>query len=217
MQVFFTTNEINREDLLFEDGKHLVYFNERNIEDLVSHYLKHDDEREAIAENGYRGMCKHTFKHRATQMLVDAGFICSHDENAKHTQRDVHDVTEKHSVRQTKITLGTLTPAAESLPVSACSTFVQRTKRIFCAFPEYNAERINFFALNVWAYVIWYNWSKDLMHMTLPGKKRASHVEPSNLDKLMVHLKVPDFFLISFCAQIYSEVIKEIAHGYSYP
>ncbi len=73
---FLLSNEINREDMLFEDRKHLVYFNENTIEDLIRYYLDHDEEREAIAENGYREVCaKHTFKHRVNQMLVDTKFI----------------------------------------------------------------------------------------------------------------------------------------------
>ncbi|MCF6154446.1 MAG: glycosyltransferase [Candidatus Brocadia sp.] len=73
---FLLTNEINMDDRLFKDKEHLVYFNEKNIEDLISYYLNHDEEREAIAENGYREVCaKHTFKHRVAQMLVDAGFV----------------------------------------------------------------------------------------------------------------------------------------------
>lgn len=218
---FLLTNEINREDLLFEDGKHLVYFNERNIEDLISHYLKHDDERESIAENGYREVCtKHTFKHRATQMLVDAGFISlSHDEKREAiTQSRVHEATEKNTLvrREQKITLNTLTPAAESLPVSACSTFAQRPKRIFCAFPEYNAERINFFMpLERMGYdVIWYNWSNDF-NVYAPtwektGKPRMNQVI---LDKLMkAHRESPvDLFFSYLSARTtYHEVIKEI-------
>ncbi|MFN3531093.1 MAG: glycosyltransferase [Candidatus Brocadia sp.] len=72
---FLLTNEINMNDRLFKDKEHLVYFNEQNIEDLISYYLNHEDEREAIAENGYREVCaKHTFKHRMHQILIDSGF-----------------------------------------------------------------------------------------------------------------------------------------------
>ena len=79
---FLLTNEINQEDILFEDRKHLVYFNEHTIEDSIRYYLDHDEEREAIAENGYREVCaKHTFKHRVNQMLVDTKFISDTENN----------------------------------------------------------------------------------------------------------------------------------------
>ena len=71
---FLLTNEIDMKNRLFKDKEHLVYFNERNIEDIIDYYLKQDDERESIAENGYREVCaKHTFKHRVAQMLDDTG------------------------------------------------------------------------------------------------------------------------------------------------
>ena len=79
---FLLTNEIDQEDILFEDRKHLVYFNEHTIEDSIRYYLDHDEEREAIAENGYQEVCaKHTFKHRITQMLVDTKFISATENN----------------------------------------------------------------------------------------------------------------------------------------
>ena len=76
---FLLTNEITLNDRLFNDKEHLVYFNEQNIEDLINYYLEHDEEREFIAENGYREVCeKHTFGHRVAQMLVDAELV-THD------------------------------------------------------------------------------------------------------------------------------------------
>ena len=217
---FLVTNEINREDLLFEDGKHLVYFNERNIEDLISHYLKHDDEREAIAENGYREVCaKHTFKHRVTQMLADAGFISiSHDEKREAiTQRGVHEVAEKNAFerRGQQISQNASTPAG-TLSVLACPTFAQRPKRIFCAFPGYNAERINFIMpLQRMGYnVNWYDWAKDF-NVYSPtweetGKPRMNQMI---LDKLMKeHRESPvDLFFSYLSARTtYHEIIKEI-------
>jgi spore maturation protein CgeB len=77
---FLLTNEIDMHNRLFKDKEHLVYFNEQNIEDLISYYLNHDDEREVIAENGYREVCeKHTFKHRVVQILVDAELVTKPD------------------------------------------------------------------------------------------------------------------------------------------
>ena len=69
---FLLTNEIPEADRLFEDRKHLVYFNDENIIDLVAFYLEHDEEREAIAEQGYReAHDKHTLQHRIEQMLKE--------------------------------------------------------------------------------------------------------------------------------------------------
>ena len=56
---------------LFEDGTHLVGFDE--IEDLrekINYYLRHPGEREKIAGQGYRKVLgKHTYKHRIKEML----------------------------------------------------------------------------------------------------------------------------------------------------
>jgi len=56
---------------LFEDGTHLVGFDE--IEDLrekINYYLRHPGEREKIAGQGYGKILeKHTYKHRIKEML----------------------------------------------------------------------------------------------------------------------------------------------------
>jgi hypothetical protein len=56
----------------FENKKHLVWF--KTVEeglDLITYYLKHDDEREAIANAGYKIACeKYTFKNRLVDFEV---------------------------------------------------------------------------------------------------------------------------------------------------
>ena len=60
---------------LFKDGEHLVIY--KDIEDLrakVSYYLKNDDERKRIAENGRREVLeKHTYRHRVKAILDIVG------------------------------------------------------------------------------------------------------------------------------------------------
>ncbi len=69
---FLLTNEIPKADRLFENYKHLVYFNEENSEDLIAYYLEHNDEREFIARQGYEEVQgKHTFHHRMMNILQD--------------------------------------------------------------------------------------------------------------------------------------------------
>lgn len=55
----------------FEDGKHLVLFT--TIDEAVEkakYYLSHEDERNAIAEAGYKEFLeKHTYMHRAKELL----------------------------------------------------------------------------------------------------------------------------------------------------
>jgi hypothetical protein len=55
----------------FEDGKHLVLF--KSIDEAVEkakYYLEHEDERNVIAEAGYREFLdKHTYMHRAKEIL----------------------------------------------------------------------------------------------------------------------------------------------------
>ncbi len=57
-------------DGLFEDRKHLVLYDEHNLEELVSHYLKHEAERESIAAAGRQAVLNgHTYDHRVAQIL----------------------------------------------------------------------------------------------------------------------------------------------------
>ncbi|MCR4319072.1 MAG: glycosyltransferase [Candidatus Brocadiaceae bacterium] len=60
---------------LFRDGEHLVIY--KDIDDLrakASYYLKNDDERKRIAENGRREVLeKHTYRHRVKAILDIVG------------------------------------------------------------------------------------------------------------------------------------------------
>jgi len=72
MACFCLTNEIPPEFRVFEDRKHLAYYNNGNLEGLITHYLARDADREAIAQRGYAEvMSKHTYNHRVSQILKD--------------------------------------------------------------------------------------------------------------------------------------------------
>ena len=65
---FLLTDRISYIDELFEDGKHLVLYD--NLDDMIEkakYYLEHDDEREKIAQAGY----EHVMKNHAIQSRVD--------------------------------------------------------------------------------------------------------------------------------------------------
>lgn len=68
---FLMTNWIPTIEELFEDGKHLVlYRSEEEMIDKAKYYLKHDDEREKIAQAGHEEvMAKHTIQHRVDKIL----------------------------------------------------------------------------------------------------------------------------------------------------
>jgi spore maturation protein CgeB len=57
--------------LIFEVGKEVVaYRNAKECRDLIDHYLRHDDEGEAIAKAGQiRVLRDHTYHHRLKQLL----------------------------------------------------------------------------------------------------------------------------------------------------
>lgn len=71
---FLLTDRIQSIEELFEDGKHLVLYD--NLDDMVEkarYYISHDDERRKIAEEGYRHViAHHTFKQRVDVMLERA-------------------------------------------------------------------------------------------------------------------------------------------------
>lgn len=69
---FLLTNEIPKGSRIFEDKRHLVYFNDDNIEDLIDYYLNHEDDRRRIAFFGYREVRRrHTYDHRVAKILED--------------------------------------------------------------------------------------------------------------------------------------------------
>ena len=56
---------------LFQDRKHLVFYDDEDLETLVRHYLTHGAERETIAAQGCEEvLAKHTYAHRADQMMA---------------------------------------------------------------------------------------------------------------------------------------------------
>ena len=66
------TNELPDDSELFLGGKHLIYYNEKNIEDLIAYFLEHEEEREEIAEAGRKEVLdKHTVVHRVERILAD--------------------------------------------------------------------------------------------------------------------------------------------------
>lgn len=72
---FCLTSRNKEVESVFEDGKHLVMYD--NLDDMVEkakYYIEHDEEREKIAKQGYEEvMAKHTFRHRVEQVLRTTG------------------------------------------------------------------------------------------------------------------------------------------------
>lgn len=68
---FLLTNELTTLPHLFQDGVHLVtYKNHDDAVEKAKYYLDHDEEREKIAEAGYREFIgKHTYEHRLRTVL----------------------------------------------------------------------------------------------------------------------------------------------------
>ncbi len=57
---------------LFGDHRHLVLYDDDNLEELVAHYLNNEQEREAIAKRGRAEvLANHTYGHRVDQMLAE--------------------------------------------------------------------------------------------------------------------------------------------------
>jgi len=69
---FLLSEEISSKKL-FLDGHHLAYWKRDNLEDLVSkidYYLKCEEERERIADQGHRfALSHHTINHRVRQLM----------------------------------------------------------------------------------------------------------------------------------------------------
>jgi len=56
---------------IFQDKKHLVIYRDENeLSELADYYLRHDEERERIAEEGMKEvLSKHTYEHRVKEMM----------------------------------------------------------------------------------------------------------------------------------------------------
>jgi tetratricopeptide (TPR) repeat protein len=55
---------------LFQDRKHLVIYEDEDLEDLVQYYLAHEKEREAIAARGRQEVLRrHTYAHRTGEII----------------------------------------------------------------------------------------------------------------------------------------------------
>jgi tetratricopeptide (TPR) repeat protein/glycosyltransferase involved in cell wall biosynthesis len=55
---------------MFENKKHLIIYEDENIENLIAHYLNNDKERELIAEQGRQEVLNnHTYVHRADDLM----------------------------------------------------------------------------------------------------------------------------------------------------
>mgnify|MGYP001567923302 CR=1 FL=1 len=74
---FLLTPMVPSLDELFVDRVHLVTYRDGDVDDClekIAYYTDHEDERERIAEAGYREvLAHHTFKHRVERMLEIAG------------------------------------------------------------------------------------------------------------------------------------------------
>ncbi|MBC8283132.1 MAG: glycosyltransferase, partial [Nitrospinae bacterium] len=55
---------------MFEDKKHLVFYDDESIEEKISYYLENDKERQSIAEQGRQEILEnHTYLHRANDLI----------------------------------------------------------------------------------------------------------------------------------------------------
>jgi spore maturation protein CgeB len=55
---------------IFSDKKHLIVYNENNLEELILYYLDNSEEREKIAKSGYNEVVeKHTYEKRLEKIL----------------------------------------------------------------------------------------------------------------------------------------------------
>ncbi len=55
---------------IFEDKKHLVFYEDETIEDQISYYLTNENERQLIAEQGRQEVLNnHTYLHRANDLI----------------------------------------------------------------------------------------------------------------------------------------------------
>lgn len=55
---------------MFQSKNHLVFYDDKNLEDVITYYLENDEEREEIAKQGRQEVLEnHTYDHRAVQLI----------------------------------------------------------------------------------------------------------------------------------------------------
>lgn len=71
MEEFLITNYQTELPYFFDIGKDLIAYDSfESLKELCSYYLEHDDERKAIAQNGYNKVKSlHTYDIRLLQMI----------------------------------------------------------------------------------------------------------------------------------------------------
>jgi len=93
---FLLTNYTPGLEKLFTLGKHLVVYETRDdLDEKISYYLTHPEEREQIARQGYDHVRKnHKYIHRAEQILDALGFTVS--DAVHYSQRiQIYEITQR--------------------------------------------------------------------------------------------------------------------------
>lgn len=154
---FLLTNAIPEAGRLFEDHKHLVYFNNDNIEALIAYYLEHESEREQIALAGYReAVAWHTFQQRAEAILADHFPQQSPAVAAEQPPRI--ETAAVRIARDRDVVPGFSAVALERLQ----QRFANRTLQIVAAFQHFNWENHNLQpALAKFGTVTRYDWHPE--------------------------------------------------------
>lgn len=201
---FLLTNEIAENERLFRDREHLVYFDDRNIEELIAFYLSHEEEREAIAEAGYREvLAKHTFEARMKQIISEL-------EPPAVDDRNILDSPSNADLRSRRMSSGATPrpkngskddPRVLSVEVHPCVKNLARPLRILAAFAHFNWEDHNLQpALQEFGEVVrlrwpannqyaenWHASGKQALNLRLLQEVKSAH-EKSPLDLFFGYL-----------------------------
>ncbi|KAA3615503.1 MAG: hypothetical protein DWQ05_14220 [Calditrichaeota bacterium] len=158
------TNEIPEDGQLFKDMQHLVYFNDNNIEELLSYYLENEDKREEIALAGYRkAVSENTFAHRAEQILRDH-FRFANTANQSN---------QSLKINRDRVAIPGFVPVKVD---ELQSKLQQRKLRIFAAFRQFNWENENLQpALEKFGEVIRYDWHPHYCQYNQDWHQREKH------------------------------------------
>jgi spore maturation protein CgeB/tetratricopeptide (TPR) repeat protein len=140
-RAFLLTNEIEESERIFKDREHLVYFNDENIEERIAYYLGHAEEREAIAEAGYREvLAKHTFEARGREILSNLQPPATHAMDME-IAASAPTGTAARPRRSSGFTAST--SKTLSREVYPCTRRLARPLRIVAAFTHFNWEDHN--------------------------------------------------------------------------
>lgn len=171
----------------FEDGVHCVLYNERNLEELLEHYLAHDEERERIVQAARERVAQISFPKNLNRL---AGRLEDMDLPSLAGRRRIHSVPEAEvRLRQARQGIGWETLGCDEAALAAARAALD-------AHPDH-PDVVNDYAVTC---------AQVLAHTQDPERRRAITQESLSRMRRAVELEPGSAFFKLNLAHMYAEL-----------